>query len=64
MVEDYNEKFLSTMKDLEPYLLEFDKDRSMKKKKYLNNCTIEGNKHWPVIIITHNECIFFINNKI
>ena len=52
------------MKDLEPYLLEFDKDRSMKRKKYLDNCAIGGNKHWPVIVITHNKCIFFINDKI
>lgn len=63
MIEDCN-KFLYTMKDLESYLIEFEKDRSIKTKKFPDNCTIKGDKYCLVIVITYNECIFFANNEI
>ena len=52
------------MKDLQPYLIEFEEDRSMKTKEYLNNYIIRRDKCYLIIIITHNECIFFTNNRI
>lgn len=57
-------KFLNIMKDLEPYLVKFEEDRSMKTKKYLDNCAIGKYKGCFVIIIIHNKYIFFVNNEI
>lgn len=34
------EKFLNTIKDLELYLIKFEKDGSMKEKNYLDDCII------------------------
>lgn len=52
------------MKDLEPYLVEFEEDGSMKAKSYPDNCAVEGNIRRPVIIITHNGYTFSTNNGI
>ena len=41
MVED-REKFLNTMKDLEPYLVEFEEDGSIKAKNYPDDCAVGG----------------------
>ena len=57
-------KFLSTMKDLEPYLVEFEKDGSMKTKEYPNDCAVGGDKRRLVIVITHDECTFLANDGI
>lgn len=63
MIEDYK-KFLSRIKDLKPYLIEFNKDGSIKIKEYPNNYAMERDICWPVIVIIHDECIFFVNNRI
>lgn len=42
MIEDC-QKFLKIMKNLESYLVEFKKDRSMRTKNYLDNCTVGSN---------------------
>lgn len=52
------------MKELESYLIEFNKDEIIKDKKYLSNYTI-NNANWRlIIIITYDENIFSINNYI
>ena len=63
MVEDC-QKFLRIIKDLEPYLVEFEEDGSMKTKNYPDNCAVVGNIRWPVIVITHDECTFSANDRI
>lgn len=61
MGEDYR-KFLSTIKDLKPYFIEFKEDGSMKIPEYLDDCTVGRDKRCLVIVITHNECTFLANN--
>lgn len=63
MVEDC-QKFLRIMKDLEPYLIEFEEDGFMKTKNYPDDCAVGGNIHRPVIVITHDECTFSANDGI
>lgn len=51
------------MSDLKPYLVEFDSEENMKKKMYSNDYQV-GGKNWQlIIIIIHNKCTFFANNK-
>ena len=57
VVEDCK-RFLNKMEDLKPYLVEFNEDDTMKDKTYPPDCAIEGEDRQPVIIITHDECIF------
>lgn len=57
MIEDCK-KFLNTIKDLEPYLVEFEEDGSMKTKNYPDDCAIGRDVRRFVIVITHNECTF------
>lgn len=52
------------MKDLKPYLVEFEKGESMKIKNYLDDCVVDGNIHQLIIVITYDQCIFFTNNGI
>lgn len=54
MVEDCK-KFLNTMKNLEPYLVVFEEDGSIKIKKYLDDCAIREDKYCFVIIGTYNK---------
>ena len=63
MVED-RQKILRIMKDLEPYLVEFEEDGSMKTKNYPDDCAVGGNTRRPVIVITHDECTFSANDGI
>lgn len=63
VVEDC-EKFLNIMKDLKPYLVEFEEDESMKTKNYLNHCAIKRDVHCSVIVITYDKCTLFANDRI
>lgn len=58
------QKFLKMIKDLEPYLVEFEEDGSMKAKSYPNDCAVGSNTRWPVIVIIHDECTFSTNDGI
>lgn len=58
MVKDYK-KFLSTIKNLDTYLVKFEEDKLMKTKEYPDNYVVRGDKYYFVIIITHNKYIFF-----
>ena len=63
MVKDCK-KILNTIKDLEPYFVEFKEDGSMKTKEYLDDYVVRGDKRCPVIVITHNEYTFSANDGI
>lgn len=52
------------MEKLKLYIIEFKKDGTMKLKVYFSNYIIKGKNEQPIIIITYNECILFINNRI
>lgn len=52
------------MKDLEPYLVEFEEDGLMKTKNYLDNCVVGGDILRPIIVITHDKCTFSANDRI
>ncbi len=36
----------------------------MKPKTYLPNCVVEDENKQPIIVITHDECIFSVNDGI
>lgn len=59
--EDYA-NFLKIIKNLKPYMIEFEKDRIIKTKVYPDDCIIKSQNWHPVIIITHDKCIFLVNN--
>lgn len=61
VVKDRN-NFLEMMKDLKPFMVEFESDGSMKPKEYLPNCAVGGDERRPIIVITHNECTFSAND--
>lgn len=52
------------MEELKPYIVEFDKNDVMKLKVYFSDWAVRGNNWWPIIVITHNKCTFFANNRI
>lgn len=61
VVED-RKHFLKKMKDLEPYLVEFEADGAMKPKTYPLDCIVGGHEQRLVIVITHDECTFSAND--
>lgn len=63
MIEDHK-KFLNTIKNLELYLVKFEKDRLIKTKKYIDDCIVERDKCYLIIVITYNKYTFFANDGI
>lgn len=63
-VIDDRRQFLTLMKEIWPYLVEFKKDDIMKDKNYFSNYAIKDEDCRLVIIIIHDECIFSANNSI
>lgn len=63
VVED-RANFLKLMKDMEPYLVEFNADSTMKDKAYLPGCAVNNDNCRPVITITYDECTFSANDGI
>lgn len=61
VVEDRT-KFLKTIQDLKPFMVEFEPDGSMKPKEYPPGCIVGGDERRPVIVITHDECTFSAND--
>ena len=49
---------------MELYLIKFREDGIIKEKDYSLDCIVGGKNHQPIIVITHNECIFSTNNSI
>ena len=58
------EQFLRIMKELKPYLVEFEENGIMKAKNYPLDCKVKSKKRWPIIVITYDECIFLSNDAI
>lgn len=58
------EQFLKTIKELELYLVEFEKNGTMKTKNYPSICKIKVDKCQPIIVITYNKYTFLSNNDI
>lgn len=63
VVKSYK-KFLNIINDLKLYFVEFEKNKIIKTKNYLNDYTIRKNVYYFIIIIIYDNCIFFANNKI
>ncbi len=57
VVEDRTH-FLKKMEELKPFLVEFNEGGTMRSKVYLPNCVVGGKDYRPIIVITHDECIF------
>lgn len=36
----------------------------MKTKEYYIECVVEVDEHQPIVIITHDKCTFFVNDKV
>ena len=63
VVEDQN-CFLIKIKELKPYMVEFNEDSAMKAKNYPVDCIVGGEKHRSIIVIIHDEYIFSAMNKV
>ena len=63
VVEDQN-RFLTKIEELKSYMVEFNEDGVMKAKDYPVDCIVEDEECRPIIIINHNEYIFFANNGV
>ena len=56
--------FLNKMKELKPYIVEFDENDAMKPKTYSLNCAVGGN-HWQsIIVIIYDKYTFSANDDI
>lgn len=56
--------FLKKIKKLNLFLVEFNKDGTIKPKIYFFNCIVENEDFWPIIVITYNKYIYLANNRI
>lgn len=54
--------FLQEIKELEPYLVEFDKTGQMILKVYPSDCEVRGDKRQPIIVIIYDKCTFSFND--
>jgi hypothetical protein len=61
VVED-REFFLKTLEELEPYLVQFDENGKILDKLWPKDCQVGGDDRRPIIVITHDECIFSSND--
>lgn len=62
-VEDYK-NFFKKLDKLNLYIVEFEKDYTMKSKIYPTNYIIKRDKWQLIIIIIQNKYIFSTNNRI
>ena len=63
VVEDRT-NFLKLIKDMEPYLIEFNTNGTMKDKAYPPGCAVNSDNRRSVIVITHDECTLSANDGI
>lgn len=52
------------MKELKPYMIEFEKNGAMKEKIYLFDYAVHSSNCRPIIVITHDKYTFSANNDI
>lgn len=63
IVEDYA-NYLKKIEKLKSYMIEFYDNSTIKLKVYASDCVVEGENCQPIIVITHDKCIFSINNGV
>ncbi len=63
IIENQN-YFLTKIEKLKLYMVECNKNSAIKAKDYLANCVVRREKSRPIIVITHDECIFYANDGI
>lgn len=56
--------FLEKIQELKPYLVEFDKNDTIKPKVYPLDYEVRCNNQQSIIPITDDKCTFFANNRI
>lgn len=61
VIED-RAKFLKSIAELEPYLVEFEENGTIETKAYPKDCQVGGDDRRRVICITHDECTFSAND--
>lgn len=61
-VVEYCYQFLRELESIKSYLVEFEKNGSMKLKVYLDNCSVGGSNCYFIISIMHDESTFNTNN--
>ena len=59
---EYRNQFSREIEAIKPYLVEFEEDRSMKSKIYLEDRIVGGSNRQPIIFITHDESTFNAND--
>lgn len=57
-------QFFEKNKKIKPYIVEFNEDGIIKSKMYPSNYIVNDEECWPIIVITHDECIFSAKNGI
>lgn len=63
IVEDHL-NILKEMKELKLYIVEYNKNGTIKLKTYFPDCTIDGENKQLIIMITHDKYSFFANNSL
>lgn len=63
IIEDYK-NFLKKIKEFKQYMVEVEKNDIIKEKIYPLNYPVYNNNYYPIMIITYNKYIFFVNNNI
>lgn len=56
--------FLTKVKELKLYIIEFNKDGAIKIQDYLVDYIVGKEKYYPIIVIIYDKYIFFANNEI
>lgn len=56
--------FLKKIEELKPYMVEFNKDGTIKPKAYPPDCAIKDENQQSIIIITYDKHTFSANNGI
>lgn len=59
---EYRETFLSEMKSLLPYFVEFSDDGSPLPVVYPDDCAVKESDQRLIIMVTHDESTFSTNN--
>ena len=62
-VVEYWEIFLEEMKSLLPYFVKFKEDGRILPKEYPSDCAVRGPDRRPIIMITHDESTFSVNDS-
>ena len=56
--------FFKKMEELKSYMIIFEENGTMNPKIYPPDCAVGRDNYYPIIVITHDKCIFSANNRI